>query len=99
MSRSFFFRPTQAATRSRFPFGFIDLLAAAVVLLGILWLAAHCGLNLYCVLHDRPSESIPQQIFDLFVFAVVECFGLVLLHARGWLPFLDAKVLKALVDY
>jgi hypothetical protein len=81
------------------PFGTIGYVAIAVLLLGILWMVSHLGMNVYCTLHGVPTEGPFQQIFNLFTFAVVECFALILLKACGQLPFLPDGLLKELVKY
>jgi hypothetical protein len=100
MSKCFTMRPSQLATDDpQGRFGIIEIVAVAILILGTLWLAAHIGVNLYCTLRGMSPESLPQQIMDVFIFVVIECFGLVLLHARGLLPYLDAGILRSLVDH
>jgi hypothetical protein len=99
MFRSEAQRPVQMATNSQSPFGIIEIVAVAILILGTLWLASHIGMSLFCTLHGLPAEGLPQQIMNLFIFAVIECFALVLLQARGRLPYLDTGLLRCLVDY
>jgi hypothetical protein len=98
MLKGFTLRPAQLAPGPQGRFGIIEIVAVSILILGTLWLAAHSGVNLYCTLHGMPAESLPQQIVDVFIFAVIECFALVLLHARGLLPYLDAGIFKSIVD-
>ena len=98
MFKGFTLPTAQVATGPQARFGIIEIVAVSILILGVLWLASHIGANLYCTLHGMQAESLPQKIVDVFIFAVIECFGLVLLQARGLLPYLDAGIFKSIVD-
>jgi hypothetical protein len=75
----------------------IECVGVGVLILGVLLLGASYVVSLVHVVQGLPGISIPQQLFNLFNFAVIEGFGLVLLSGRGRLPYLSPKVLSSIV--
>lgn len=91
--------PVPMTTYPQGPFGIIEIVAVVILILGILWLGVPMGMNLFHSFYGGLQQSIPQQLMNLFGFGVSGCFGLVLLHARGRLPYLEAGILERLIDH
>jgi hypothetical protein len=77
----------------KLPFGVIDYVAVGFLILGAVWLCSHNVFFLYFLLHGLPTESVLQQMMNVFLFAVTECVGIVILHAQGRTPHLEREVL------
>ena len=79
----------------KLPFGVIDYVAVGILILGAVWLCSHSAFNLYFQLRGLPTESLLQQMMNVFLFVVTECVALVILHAQGRTPYLDRKLLQS----
>ena len=55
-------------------------------------------ISLVHVVQGLPGISAVQQLLNLFTFAVIECFGLILLCGRGLMPFLRNAHLISLIN-
>jgi hypothetical protein len=76
----------------------IECVGVGILIFGVLLLGASYVISLVHVVQGLPGISIQQQLSDLFTFAVIECFGLVLLSGRGRLPHLCPKILSSIVS-
>ena len=79
----------------KLPFGVIDSVAVGTLIFGAVWLCGHNAFYLYAQMRGLPTESLPQQMMNAFLFVVTECVALVLLHAQGRMPYLDRKLLQS----
>ncbi len=82
----------------KLPFGVIDYVAVGILILGAVWLCSHSAFNLYFQLRGLPTESLLQQMMNVFLFVVTECVALVILHAQGRTPYLDRKLLQSFLS-
>ena len=82
----------------KLPFGVIDYVAVGILILGAVWLCSHNVFFLYFLLHGLPTESLLQQMMNVFLFVVTECVALVILHAQGRTPYLDRKLLQSFLS-
>jgi hypothetical protein len=80
------------------PFGIIDGVAVAMLILGVLLLAAPMVVSTVGVARQLPGADTSQRLLDLFAFAVIECFGVIVLFARGRLPGLSSAVLTSIIN-
>lgn len=79
----------------KLPFGVIDYIAVGLLILGAVWLCGHNALHLYFQMRGLQTESLLQQMMNVFLFVVTECVALVILHAQGRTPYLDRKLLQS----